>query len=355
MRNLTWLSLCGLLLLGAMFGASPAPTEALQVSAAFKSLLDRAPDSGTRTLVWYGALGDLEATLGVSVNSFEDFNALNARQRRAYLLETNSQAYFSPFSGLDQADVWLQQYGINSYAIDRELTVGTGRTRYGILQGTFDATVVSNALAAAGYQNSGNFFASPDPNGDLPAIAIIGDGLIVAPANAIGNVIAPGQTLGADADYAAAAAALGSGNGGALISAVLFDGRYLNNTVFGQDRRAQLDNIRGKIGLNEFPLPEYRLAGIGYRFDGSQRTWVVAIPYDDPGTAQAASDILAQRLRRYTSLDNPGAALFDGWEVSATVDAATGRPVAVAIMRGKADVAWVEIMRNRDVGFLATQ
>lgn len=348
------------MLLVLCLGGLVTPTQAWQASGGFLALLNRAPDApASRTQVWYGALGDLEAVMGVTVNSFEDVNAIPSRQRRIYLLETGSQAYYSAYTGFDQSAEWQQQTGINSFAIDRELTAGTGSVRFGLLQGRFDQGAITAALTASGYQSGSASgvptLTSPEPRrATLPALALVDDLLIVAPANQLGDVIAPGQTLGADPIYAATAAALDRATSGVLVSAVLFDPSYLNQTVFGGELSAALNAVRGQIGVDDLALPPYALAGVGYRFDGSQRYWVVALAYAEAGAAQAATAVIGERLTRYTSLFSPGPPLFEGWTPAVGVDDGLGVPVVVAVMPATANVAWAQTMRSVDVGFLAT-
>jgi hypothetical protein len=342
-----------LMLMVGVRGASPAAAQAQSLGGLLSVALDT---EDARKIVWYGSLGTLKNVVGVSLNSLDDLNNLDDRQRRLYLLETNGQLYFSAYNGLDNAGDWLQRYGINSFAIERELTAGTGRTRYGILQGGFDSGSLGNTLTAAGYQANGTIFIASDAKAALPAVAVAGNTVIVAQADAIDAVAQPGQVLGNDAAYQAISAVLedSSTTPGQLISAVIFNGNYLNSTIIGQQKGAQFNNVRGQIGVDELPMSLYSLAAVGYRFDGSQHYWVIALAYADAGAAQQANGMIAQRLGRYVSMDS-GAPLFAGWSVNSSVANISGMNVVVATMNAQADVAWVETMRNGDLGFLFAQ
>ena len=344
-------SLVVLLLLTAIIGAGSATPVRAQ-SPGLDGLLSVALDtSDSRKIVWYGSLGALKNVVGINLNSLNDLNALDDKQRRVYLLETNGQLYFSQYNGLDNAGDWLQRYGINSFAIDRELTAGTGKQRYAILQGSFDAGSLGNALTAQGYQANGAVYTTSDAKATLPALAINGGTLTVAQADTIAAVAQPAQVLGNDPSYQAIAAVLdGNTTPGQLISAVIYDGSYLNDAILGQQKGAQFNNIRAQIGVDELPMPRYTLAAVGYRFDGTQHYWVIALAYADGGSAQQASGVIAQRLERYISMDS-GAPLFAGWTVNASVNG----NVMVATMNAQADVQWVQTMRNGDLGFLFAQ
>lgn len=327
---------------------TPAHAQASSLGGLL-SLAAKTDDS--RKIVWYGSLGALKSVVEINLGSIDDLNSLDDRQRRLYLLETNGQLYFSQYNGLDNAGDWLQRYGINSFAIDSELTAGTGKQRFGILQGNLDTGAIGNALAAQGYQANGSIYTASDAKAALPAVAMVGNALIVGQPDTVNAVAQPTQVLGSDPNYQAISAVLDGGTTpGQLISAVIFDGSYLNGTILAQQKGAQFNAIRASSGIDELPLPSYILAAVGYRFDGNQHYWVVALSYGDSGTAQAASGILAQRLARYVSMDS-GAPLFAGWSVTPSSQG----NVAVVTMNAQADVAWVQSMRNGDLGFLFAQ
>ncbi|MBX3065538.1 MAG: hypothetical protein KF726_21360 [Anaerolineae bacterium] len=327
-------------------------------SGGLSGLLGQVADTpAARTVIWYGSLGDLASVLKINVGTLNDVNALDTTVQRTYLLETGAQIYFSGYSGLADAAGWQQKYGINSFAISRELTVGTGKDRYGILQGAFDANAINGALGALGYQSSSaagaTIFVSPDANAPLPAVAVKSDGLLVAQADQIATLLAPATVIGGDAAYAAVASVLESGSTtpGSLISAVIYDGGYLTNTVFA-DLAGRISAVRSQIGLDT-ALPPFTTAGIGYRFDGNQRYWVIALAYSDGGAAGQAAGVLQQRLGLYTSLQAPGAPLFQGWATQVTTQQASGVSVVVAVMNAQADIPWAQTMADRDVAFLA--
>lgn len=335
------------------------PIQPAWAQAGLTGLLGQVADTpAARTVIWYGSLGDLAAVLKINVGTLNDVNALDTTVQRTYLLETGAQIYFSAYSGLADAAGWQQKYGINSFAVSRELTVGTGKDRYGILQGSFDANAINGALGALGYQSSSaggaTVFISPDANAPMPAVAVKSDGLLVAQGDQIAALLTPATVISTDAAYAAVASVLDSGSttSGSLISAVIYDSGYLTNTVFA-DLAGKISAVRAQIGLDSLPLPPFSTAGIGYRFDGNQRYWVIALAYSDGGAASQAAGVLQQRLGVYTSLQAPGAPLFQGWATQVTTQQAGGVFVVVAVMNAQADIPWAQTMADRDIAFLA--
>jgi hypothetical protein len=226
------------------------PIRPAWAQSGLSGLLSQVADTpAARTVIWYGALGDLAATLNVSVGNLNDLNALDTTIRRTYLLETGTQIYFSGYSGLADAAGWEQRYGINSFAISRELTIGTGKDRYGILQGTFDANAINGALGALGYQAAAEagatIYRSTDANAPLPAVAVKSDGLLIAQGDQIAGLLAPATVISADASYAALASVLESGSTtpGSLISAVIYVSLRWQTTLLGD--RAGVRGCRG--------------------------------------------------------------------------------------------------------------
>src|ERR1041385_2165190 len=143
-RRLIGITLLAIMVLGAL----PARTvNAVQnAQGSLGGLLAQVPDStSSRTGMWYGSLGDFERLLGVTINGPSDFTKMSRQQQTAYLLDVNptgKQIYYSSFSGLDKYANWQKTFGISSYAIDRELTVGVSPNWYAILVGQFQSSAV---------------------------------------------------------------------------------------------------------------------------------------------------------------------------------------------------------------------
>lgn len=353
--------MCGAALIGLLAG--PALPVAAQAGA-LAQLLALVPDTpASRTELWYGSLADLNESLGVQVNSREDVDKLSQQQQFDYLYEIGQQVYYSPFSGLARAPEWQATFGINSFAVARELTVGKEPEQFAILQGNFDVNAVANALSELGYQpaqvGGATIFALGGDNamagGAVGQMAgarynrlfVTPNQIVAAPSTAlIQSVLGGGQNLRADPSYAALAAALEGANvvpNTRLLSAALFDGTFLSRAL-------------GATGQNP-PLPPYQAAGIGYRRGADERAVVFALVYADPNAAAQAGEILLARLNSYVSSLQPGKPVFSGWQFDVQVREAGGVQVAVVAGRisGQTDVAWVKMVQERDIAFLATR
>jgi hypothetical protein len=359
-----WMMIAVLIVSALAFSVSfSAPVRVrAQGGGALSQLLGSVPDSPvSRTVMWYGSLGDLENVLKIKLNSLQDFQGLGKPQQTAYLLDVGTQVYYSPFSGTEHANEWKSTFGIDTFAIDRELTVGTSPNWYGVLQGRFDAGAITQALQGLGYQPNGNVLSlgadnASDPNNPANQIAaasynrlVVTDALIkAAPSNAMIQAATTGNLILSDPAYNALAGTLENGGtipNTTLLSAVLYNGSYLSDKVIGADPSG------------EKPLPRYQTAGIGYRRDATNRYWLVALVYANAGEANAAQAILADRLPRYASLTQGGRKLFDGWKISAKVVPAGSAQVVVVSMQmpSQTDVSLTELVSTKDLGFLATQ
>jgi hypothetical protein len=354
------------------------PVLALQGGgSALKQMLDQVPDSAlSRTAIWYGAPGDLTHLMGIQVTSREDIDKLPAQQRVGYLFEIGLQVYYSPFSGFENSPDWNQTFGINSFAIDRELTAGAEPpNQFGILEGKFQSASIVQHLQPLGYQptqiGSATVYSlgadnTADPNNPAQRVAtslynrlVVSDAqIIAAPSTAIIQaVVSGGKRIGSDPVYAALANALEGPNtvpGTQLLSGVLFDGAYLAQKVISPDWVAQSGLSKEQLGLQN-PLPSYKAAGIGYRRNAQARALVIALVYADAGSANQASTTLVDRLGRYMSLAAPDHPLFAGWKFNASVvpDGAFQVLVVTSQMPYPTDVSWVKLASSRDMLFLA--
>jgi hypothetical protein len=305
-----------------------------------------------------------------------DIDALPAQQRVGYLYEIGLQVYYSPFSGFENAPDWNQTFGINSFAITRELTVGAELpNQFGILDGQFQAAPIVQQLQTLGYQpaqiGSATVYSlgadnAADPNNAAQRVAsslynrlVVSDSqIIAAPSTKImQTVVSGGGRIGSDPAYAALANILEGPStvpGTQLLSAVLFDGTYLTQKVISPDWVAQSGLSKEQLGLQN-PLPAYQAAGIGYRRNASARTLVIALVYADAESANRAGATLVDRLGRYVSLAAPDRPLFAGWTFNASVvpDGAAQVLVVTSQMPYPTDVSWVRLASSRDMLFLA--
>lgn len=348
-----------LMALGTLAGPLADARPVLAQSSGLTSALSSLPDSSAaRTMIWYGSLSTLQQALKISVKDVNALNGLSAQQRRAFLLETSTQVYYSAFSGFDTPEAWQATYGFDPFSIDQELTVGSGRTLFGILQGNFDAATINAALTAQGYSAQadpqGTRFVGNGAQPQMNNVLLSPNRLIAAStAQALDAASASTARLVDDASYAAVAAAL---NTPTTVSAVIIGGDYFNTTFLDAVRPA-IDSARGQLGLDALPLPRFDVVGLSYRFDGQTRTWEIALVYTDAGQAAQAAAALGGRLAQYTSIVTPAGSAFEGWQTQIDSRNVSGRFVVVATLvpPSRSAVGWAAFIRSRDLGFLVSQ
>ncbi|MBO9310203.1 MAG: hypothetical protein J7551_10525 [Chloroflexi bacterium] len=347
------------LIIGILCAIWSAPAQAQ--GGALSDLLRQAPDNdAARRIVWFSSLGALKRALNIQVKSREALDRMPMMRRATYLSEVGRLVYFSEQSGLARAPEWLATFGINSFAIERELVVGEAPDQVAILEGAFDANSIGGALQSLGYQaqaiNGTPIFALGDDNrapagavGSLAAdkmnrIALLPNRLIAAASTAsLTAALAPAPSLADNPIYAALANGLEMHN--TLICAVLFDGAFAARKLVGNAPSAPSG------------LPAYQAGAIGYSRSGKARILTIALAYADPGAAERAAKVLIERLGSYISPNQPERPLFANWEFSVEVAQVGGVTLlkASANMPKDSDVAWVALVQARDLGFLRPQ
>ncbi len=370
--------------------------SAAQSPGPISQLLAHIPDTTiSRTVIRYGSLADLQTViLSAKLTAPSDFGKMSLQRQAAYALEIGKQVYYSPFTGLDKYAAWKKLFGIDSYAIERELTVGMMPDWYSLLFGKFNSSAIVSALQNLGYtgnQTGGTTIYSLDADnevagttagnlaGNLYNRLVVSDSqLSAAPSNAaiqaaIGN---GGKTLGDDPVYKALAGALESANGTpsdtVLLSAVLFDGTFLSQKVITADPLTasagmqlstdQITALKAKLSPLTL-LPAYHAVGMGYRRDADpkNRFWVIALIYDDATQATTARDALVANLTHYGSYQQNGRLLFSGtgWQIKPNDVQSVGGSLQVVTvtvqMPQQTDVSWLQLIESRDIGFLAAQ
>ncbi|MDW8298512.1 MAG: hypothetical protein RML95_04165 [Anaerolineae bacterium] len=330
-------------------------------SGALSRLLRQAPDSAAaRTIIWFSSLGDLKRALNIQVESRETLDRLPLMQRATYLSEIGRLVYFSEYSGLARAPEWLTTFGINSFAIAQELTIGQPPEQVGILEGNFDTNAISSALQNLGYQaqtvNGVPIFAIGNDNsapagivGSLAAdklnrVALAPNRIVAAASTrALSAALSPAPSLAENAVFAALAASLEAR--GTLVCAALFDGAFAARELVGNVPSAPSG------------LPAYQAGAIGYYRSGTTRTLSFVLAYADVGAVAQAGAVLVARLGTYVSPEQPERPLFAGWQFTADVE----QIGSVALLKVSAnipedsDVAWVQMVQGRNLGFLRPQ
>lgn len=378
----------------ALPGIFPSRITAQQPTPGpLEQMLSQVPDGQeSRTVIWYGALADFENALGFKVASTDDFKKLPQPQQVSYLLDVSGkQVYYSPFSGLDHPAEWQKYFGINPFTVSRELTVGATPDWYAILQGQFSSSGITQALTTSGYKpltvNNVTIYGLGVDNAPAsgPLAQLVGSNydrlivsdsqIVVAPSTAlIQAVTATGSPpIVKDPAYTTLVRTLENPltiPNTQLVSAVLFNGPYLIDTVITADPLAasvgttlnadQVKQLRTQVALqNQKLLPRYETAGIGYRRSANARYWVIALVYADANNATQALQNLLDDIAQYKSFRQQARPLFKGWKYSATVFPSDDQKSQVVILTlqlpAQTDVAWTQLVMQKDIGFLAAQ
>lgn len=351
------LVLCAAIVLVGAWGAVPV---AAQRAASLSGILSALPETASsRTLMWYGALGDLAQVLGLQISSLQDVTNLPNASRLPYLAEIGQQVYYSSYSGLANPTEWQAAYGINSFAIQRELTVGTGNGQYAVLDGAFDSAQIRDTLTANGYQQgqiggvvaflAGNSAANQISGGRFGAVISSNTRVLVAPrTETLESLATAGNPITDNPDYAALAAALESNQ-------TAPNTRLLCAVLFGADYFAR--NMVASASPGPDGLPGFNVGGMGYRRGSNGRALVIALVYNDVNTANAAGAVLVQRLQNFVRQTEPDRLAFEGWAFSAQVFNAGGRAVLAVTSDypPEADLAWISLVQEKDLGFLRAQ
>ncbi len=363
--------------------ATPPPLERL--------LTTRVPDNAVgRTVIWYSSQADLERVLNLKIASTEDIQKLPQQQQAAYLLEFGRQVYFSAFSGADQAANWGRTFGIDAFAVEREVSFGASPAWAAVLEGSFQSGSIASALQKLGYKPSQvagqPLYSLGEDNATNPSamvqklikssynrLVVTDKFILAAPATAyVQAMLDNSKRLGADPAILALVRTLEGTStipNTQLLSAALFDGPYLADKFITADPVAavgeklpgsQVNRVRSLL-QKEPLLPRYQAAGIAYRrgTDAKSRYLVLALVYTDANAANRASATLADRLPRYTSLLEPDRTVFDGWKIDAKVTPTTDNKLQVVTVilqfTSQTDLAWVELVQDKDIAFLAAE
>jgi hypothetical protein len=361
----------GAILLIALSGllAWGTPAQAFQETPGpLAQMLGQVGDNPvSRTVMWYGSQADLERVLGIQLNSLGDFQKLPKNQQATYLMDIGKQVYYSPFSGTEQSAGWKKVFGVDPFAIERELTVGSEPNWYAILQGRFAADSIIPALTNLGYKaaqvgKATVYSLGADNASDLnnPAsqlarnvynrLVISDTQIVAAPSTAlIRTATDNSKSIGDDPAYAALVSVLENPTTAPntqLLSAALFSGSFLSQMITVDSQNANL-------------LPRYDALGFGYRRNATDRFLVVALAYGNADTVDQAKTILADQLVSYGSPQQSGRKLFDGWKIDVTTRPSADNKwqVVTATMQlpAETDIAWIDLVQNRDIGFLAMQ
>jgi hypothetical protein len=397
------LVLCvGLALATAAIGSCGGGERALQ--GAFYKFLHFVPDRPEyRDYLTFGDAAAWYTSWDVPrIDSVDQLEALG-REPRAYWLyimpkQTNPPDYMFQYFLLEDLRSF---YGFGPFDLDRYLVGGNPPSSITVAGFSFDAKQIADALTGSGYQAEklqpegtlyrirGDNEIDPDSPiktgqlGHLNRIALLDGEMIIGRATApvTASLAAYNNQIPSLADnpeYVALLQALDdpvlAGTGELMGAIVMSGGDTLEGYIArGLEYRATPEQVQAKLAeLRQGPqLPAYSLVAFVTRHTKGATYLILAVVFPEGTDAQAAADLLVDRLRNYVS-PFYGGLLADVWaEHGTTVEKgvavkANGLPVAVILVRaddpppappdqatvGAAVSSWWDLVMRRDLGFL---
>jgi len=293
-------------------------------------------------------------------------------------------------------------YGFDLFNLDSYLVAGYPPDSITVAGFSVDPEQIASALTATGYQAekleqdgtlhrlNGDYQVDLDAPtktgqlGDLNRIALLDDEMVVGKADspvlaALAAYDDRIPSLADDPQYAALAQALDDpalASTGPLTGAIVMDDLETTlheSVVASLGSGATKQEVDERLAeLSEGPqLPAYSLVAFATRHQEGATYLILALLLNKGADAQAAADLLADRLRNYVSAVDKRP-LSEMWaERGAKVERATaveaaGQPVALVLVRAEDPAltppdqeqvntnvpAWIEMVAGRDLGFL---
>lgn len=301
-----------------------------------------------------------------------------------------------------------EYYGFDQFDAEQYLTAGQPPSMTNIVKLDIDPDAVASTLAEHGYSaevdetrmlfsiNEDNAIDmrsdAPRPGmlGQLNRIALLEDGiaLIGRGTPVVENALeahTEGRSLADDSAYQTAAALLEGEKMtpyGPLVGTMLIDSSVLmlSDIQMTLGERITPEQLEDLMAAQEeyfetYPLPAYRLAAFSTHHTPGTSYYSIALVLNSGADAQAAADVLRERLEGYTMLsrDQTVAAFFEERriQVETAVGVTDGElPVALVVLSmpdppltpdsggGQARsyvFTWMDWIARRDTGFLAVQ
>ena len=293
-------------------------------------------------------------------------------------------------------------YGFDLFNLDRYLVVGNPPDSITVAGFSFDAKQIAHALTSTGYQTKtlepvGTLYSIRDDyeidvdspiktgrSGDLNRILLLDDEMVMGKASALVTAALDAYndqipSLADDAEYAALAQALDDPaltGTGQLMGAIVLDSLVVSlrdSVIASLGADADPQQVEEKLAeLSQGPqLPAYSLLAFVTRHTQGATYLILAAVFAKGTDAQAAADLLADRLQNYVSLASKRK-LMEMWAKQgarlekATAVEAGGLPVALVLVRvddpapATSDAAmatvsvprWADMVQRRDLGFL---
>ena len=293
-------------------------------------------------------------------------------------------------------------YGFDLFNLDRYMVAEQPPEGIAIAGFSFDAKQIADALTSTGYQTEtlkpvGTLYRIRDDYeidvdspirtgrlGDLNRILLLDDKIIMGKATAPVTAALDAYndqipSLADDAEYAALAQALDDpalAGTGQLMGTIVMDGLVISlrdSVIASLGADADPQQVEEKLAeLSQGPqLPTYSLVAFVTRHTEGATYLILAAVFPQGTDAQAAADLLADRLQNYVSLASKRK-LMEMWAKQgarlekATAVEAGGLPVALVFVRvddpapATSDAAmatvsvprWADMVQRRDLGFL---
>jgi hypothetical protein len=284
--------------------------------------------------------------------------------------------------------------GFDLFNLDRYVGAGNPPNWITIVEFGFDGAQIGDALIGTGYtaeelEGGGTLYSIYEDFevnlqaelqvmklGNLNRIVLLDGQMVIAKATAIvTNALAANSgkrtSLADNANYIAAATALEDkalADMGELVGVILMDGLQLSDPgLLMPESEEVLEQLTQSIKGTQ--LPTYTLVAFATRHAKGASHLILAVVFPKETDAAAAAEVLAERMRNYTSL-RTRSKLDEYWSFEKAISVeANGLPVALVVMQvddpeptpeDAAQVnagvfSWVQLVTARDTLFLATE
>lgn len=266
--------------------------------------------------IWFGDQAKIKQLYGFeNINSLESFNQLSAEEQKKLGLTMEGVAGL----GMNWREINPLFTGFDIYMIDRtsfDPGIVPPPKTFTIIEGNFDESLIIGKLTALGYQSvsydSFNYLSINEDYdfGDrlnpiatqvfsaMNRVAVLENTIIAAPATAvltdILDTMAKTQiSMADDPSCQWLLAGLGDAISGVILAPQIVMTAGLPSNI------EDVPLFQFEIPQNWGVLHQYDLAGMGFKDDGKEKFWVIALHYQDSQSAASDAGILANRLNSY--------------------------------------------------------
>jgi hypothetical protein len=300
---------------------SPAPSSTAASTTEFGRFLSRVPASFLQKHdIWFGDLEKARELKGIQdINGLASLMSMSSENRKALLEAQSAIALVSNWRNLDLAPLT----GFDAWMIDRTaFTEIPPPWSFSINEGDFNEELIKGKLVEQEYKQvkygSGDYY-SINEDYSINLDSQLGKLGVMANLNRIAvldNTLVTAVTTEAltgilDAMSDKEPSVLDNTAGQALAASL---GQVLSGVIMNPERVLNI-NPPQEIPPFDFAIPadwgllhQYDMAGMGYKYGGKERSWVISLYYTDPAAARADAAELIKRLNTYvfnTQILNP--------------------------------------------------